>query len=82
MYEIIIRGCCDSTKIEIELTPDELKGIIKLAEASSDVFIKDGMTYPSIEDIFCLDAGDTWLLWNAKAYKDEKKDSKNLTQIK
>lgn len=70
IYEISIRGCDATTECQVELTPEEIKGIIKLAEKSVDESAYE--CYPNIEDIFCLDAGDKWLLWNAKAYKDEK----------
>lgn len=74
IYEIIIRGCCDSTKCKIELTPEEIKGVITLAEASSDVFLRDGMSYPSIEDIKVHDnEGTTWTLWNLDTYRNDRR---------
>lgn len=75
-YKISIRGCDATTECKLELTPEEIKGVLDLAQASTDESDAMYHCYPNIEEITCLDAGDSWVLWSAETYRQELLDKK------
>lgn len=67
---IKIRGCDATTECEVDVTPEEIKGIFKLAEASTIESASLYECYPNIQTI----KQDGTIVWDAEYFKEQRKE--------